>query len=96
MPIASFFYRDALLKIKSQYFTGKELEGLDPNCGILSVADQTAKGIGHLIAASLCLRSPGPRFLTPPIYKYTACGLKEVLKDLPQTLSTGPLYWDIF
>ena len=96
MSIASFFYRDVLLEIKSQYFTGKESEGLDPKCGILSIADKTAKGIGHLIAASLCLRGPGPRFLAPRIYKYTACGLEEVLKDLPQTLSTGSLHCDIF
>ena len=61
----------------------------------VSVADGTAKEIGHLIAASVCHRGPGPGFLTPWIYKYFACGLQEALKDSTQTLSTGSLYRDI-
>ena len=77
-------------------FGGEESESLDPKCGILSVADRTAKRIGHLIAVSMCHGGPGPGFLVPSIYRFTACGLQEVLKDLLQTLSTGSLYCDIF
>ena len=46
-------------------FGGEESEGLDPKCGILSVADRTAKGTGHLIATSVCHLGPGPDFLVP-------------------------------
>ena len=52
--IASFSYLDPLLEIKSKYFAGEESKSLEPKCGIVSVADGTAKGIGHLIAASVC------------------------------------------
>ena len=44
----------------------------------------------------MCHEGPGPGFLAPWIYKYVACGLQEVLKDLPQALSTGSLYRDIY
>ena len=50
----------------------------------------------HLITTSVCHGVAGPGFLAPWIYKYIACGLQEVLKDLPQTLSTGCLYCDIY
>ena len=40
----------------------------------------------HLITTSVCHGVAGPGFLAPWIYKYIACGLQEVLKDLPQTL----------
>ena len=42
------------MEIKSKYFAGEESKSLEPKCGIVSVADGTAKGIGHLIAASVC------------------------------------------
>ena len=89
-------YLDALLEIKSQYFAGEESEGLEPKCGIVSVADGRVKGICHLIAVRVCHGGPEPVFLAPWIYKYIACGLQEVLQDLPKTLSTGPLYRDIY
>ena len=54
------------------------------------------KGIGHLGAANVCHEGLGPAFLAPWIYKYIACLLQEVLKDLSQTLSTGCLYCDIY
>ena len=90
---------DALFEIKSKYFAGEKSEGLEPKCRILSVADGTAKGIGHLIAASVYHGGTGPGFLAPWIYKCIACGLQQTLqtaKDLPQTLSTGSLYCDIY
>ena len=42
------------------------------------------KGIGHFkeIAAIACHGGPGPDFLALWIYKYIACGMQEVLKDL--------------
>ena len=69
-------------RLKSQYFTGEESEGLELKCDIVSVANGTAKGIGHLIVASVCHGGPVPAFLASWIYKYIACGLQEVLKDL--------------
>ena len=91
-----FSHLDVLLEIKTQYFAGEELEGLEPKCGIVSVADGTAKGIGHLIAAVVFHVGPRPGFLAPWIYKYIAYGLQEVLNDLPQTLSTRSLYCDLY
>ena len=58
-----FSYLDALLQIKSQYFAGEQSEGLEPKCGTVSVADRTAKGIGHIIAASARHGGPEPGFL---------------------------------
>ena len=84
------------MEIKSQYFAEEESESLEPKYGIVNVADGTAKEICHLIAASVCHGGPGPGFLPPWIYKYIACGLQEVLKVLPQTLSTESLYCDIY
>ena len=50
----------------------------------INTADGTAKGIGHFkeIAAIVCHGGPGPHFLALWIYKYIACGMQEVLKDL--------------
>lgn len=59
------------MEIKSKYFAGEESKSLEPKCGIVSVADGTAKGIGHLIAASVCHGGT------------VDCGLEEVLKDFP-------------
>ena len=56
-------YLDALLQIKSQYFAGEQSERLEPKCETVSVADRTAKGIGHIIAASVRHGGPGPGFL---------------------------------
>ena len=41
------------------------MEGLKPKCEIISVADGTAREIGHLIAASVGHRGPGPTFFSP-------------------------------
>ena len=90
--IALFSYPDALLEIKCQYFAGEELEGLEPTCWIISVADGTAKWIGHFISASVYHGGPGPGFLAPWIYKYIACGLQEELKHVSQAFSIGYLY----
>ena len=51
------------MQIKSQYFAGEQSEGLEPKCGTASVADRTAKGIGHIITASVWHGGPGPGFL---------------------------------
>ena len=52
------------------------------------------KGIGLLITASVVSQGPGPGFLALWIYKYIACGVQEVLKDLAQALLAGS-YCDI-
>ena len=70
------------MEIKGQYFAGEKSEDLEPNCGVVSVANGTTKGIGHLIAASVCHGGTMPVFLAPWIYKYIACRMQEVLKDL--------------
>ena len=71
------------MEIKSQYFAGEKSEDLEPTCRVVSVANGITKGIGHLIAASVCHGGTIPGFLAPRIYKYIACRLQEVLKDLP-------------
>ena len=48
------YYLDALSEIKLQYFTGNEVDGLEPKCGTVNVVDGTAYGIGHLFAATIC------------------------------------------
>ena len=51
--------------------------------------------LGILLLLGVCHRG-GPVFLTPWLYKYIACRLQEVLKDLSQALPTGSLYCDIY
>ena len=70
------------MEIKSQYFAGEESEGLEPKCGIVSVADGRVKGICHLIAVRVCHGGPEPVFLAPWIFV--------------KTLSTGLLYRGIY
>ena len=50
-------------------------------------ADGTGKGIDHFIAATVCHGGPGPDFVAPWIYKYIACGMKEILKDLTDLMN---------
>ena len=71
------------MEIKSWYFAGEKSEDLEPNCRVVSVANGTTKGIGNLIAASVCHGGTIPGFLAPWIYKYIACRPQELLKDLP-------------
>ncbi|XP_047143016.2 uncharacterized protein LOC124817223 [Hydra vulgaris] len=59
------FYSEALKSIKIRFFTGDDLVGYVPSCGILSVADGTVKTIGHLFAASMVNGGPAPFFLSP-------------------------------
>ena len=61
---------------KSVYHCRKQL--------VSTPADGTAKGIGHFkeITAIAYHGGPGPDFLALWIYKYIACGMQEVLKDL--------------
>ena len=90
------YYLDPLLEIKLQYFTGNEVDGLEPKCGTVNVADGTAYGIGHLFAATICHGGPGPGFIAPWVYKYITHGLQDVLKELPPVLSPGSLYCDTY
>ena len=90
------YYLDALSEIKLQYFTGNEVDGLEPKCGTVNVADGTANGIGHLFAATICHGGPGPGFIAPWVYKYITHGLQDVLKELPPVLSPGSLCSDTY
>ena len=84
------------MEIKSSHFAEEVSEGLEPKCGIVTVAGGTAKGIGHLTAASVCQGGPGLGFLAPWVCRYIASGLQKVLKDLSWGLSIGSLYCDIY
>ena len=88
------YYLDELSEIKLQCFTGNEVDGLEPKCGTVNVADGTANGIGHLFAATICHGGPGPGFIAPWVYKHITDGLQDVSKELPPVLSPGSLYCD--
>ena len=88
------YHLDALSEIKPQYFTVNEVDGLEPKCGTVNVADGTANGIGHLFAATICHGGPGPGFIAPWVYKYITHGLQGVLKEVLPVLSPGSLYCD--
>ena len=88
------YHLDALSEIKPQYFTVNEVDGLEPKCGTVNVADGTANGIGHLFAATICHGGPGPGFIAPWVYKYITHGLQDVLKEVLPVLSPGSLYCD--
>ena len=89
-------YLDALSEIKLQYFTGNDVDGLEPKCGTANVVDGTANGIGHLFAATICHGSPGPGFIAPWVYRYITHGLQDVLRELPSVLSSGSFYRDTY
>ena len=78
--------------MKTQFFKGDDIHDFGPVCGTVSIADGSAYGIGHLIAASVCHGGPGPGFFALWIYSYITGGLKTVLKNLPNQLSSGSLY----
>ena len=86
----------ALSEIKLQYFTGNEVDGLEPKCGTVNVADGTANGISHLFAATIYHGGPGPGFIAPWVYKYIIHELQYVLKELPPVLSPGLLYCNTY
>ena len=44
-------YLDALPEIKLQYFTGNEVDGIEPKYDTVNVADRATNKIGHLFAA---------------------------------------------
>ena len=90
------YYLDALSEIKLQYFTGNEVDRLEPKCGTVNVADGIADGIGHLFVATICHGGPGPGFIAPWVYKYITHGLQNILKELPPVLSPGSLYFDTY
>ena len=87
-----FVFVEALKDVKMQFFKGDDVHGFEPVCRTVSIADGSAYGIGHLIAASVCHRGPGPGFFAPWIYTYITGGLKAVSKNLPNQLSSGSLY----
>ena len=90
------YHLDALSEIKPQYFTVNEVDGLEPKCGTVNVADGTANGIGHLFAATICHGGPGPGFIAPWVYKYITHGLQGVLKEVLPVLSPCSLYCDTY
>ena len=90
------YYLDTLSEIKLQYFTDEEVDGLEPKCGTVNVAEGTANGIGHLFAATICHSGPSPGFTAPWTYKYITHELQDVLKELLLVLSPGSLYCDTY
>ena len=64
--------------MKSLYFTGDDIIGYEPFCGMLSIADGSINKIGQLFAASIYHGGPGPGFLTR--------GITAVLPSLPKEL----------
>ena len=77
-------FSGALASVKQLFFEGNDNDGYAPSCGLQSVADGTARAIGHLFAASICCGGPGPGFLTAWCYRYLTKGVTGLLKNLPQ------------
>ena len=72
--------------MKSLYFTGDDVIGFEPFCGMLSIADGSINKIGQLSAASICHGGPGPGFLAPWVFRYITRGIAAVLPSLPKEL----------
>ena len=72
--------------MKSLYFTGDDVIGYAPFCGMLTIADGSNSKIGQLFAASICHGGPGPGFLAPWVFRYITHGIKAVLPNLPKEL----------
>ena len=75
-----------------QFFNGDDVHGFEPVRGTVSIAEGSAYGIGHLVAASVCHGGPGAGFFAPQKYTYITGGLKTVLKNLQNQLSSESLY----
>ena len=80
----NIIFSGALASVKQLFFEGNDNDGYAPSCGLQSVADGTARAIGHLFAASICCGGPGPGFLKPWCYRYLTEGVTGLLKNLPQ------------
>ena len=80
------FLLEALNQVKSLYFTGDDVVGYKPFCGMLSIADDSINKIGQLFAASICHGGPGPGFLAPWVFRYITRGITAVLPSLPKEL----------
>ena len=48
-----------------QFFNGDDVHGFEPVRGTVSIAEGSAYGIGHLVAASVCQGGPGAGFFAP-------------------------------
>ena len=60
-----------------QFFKGDDVYGFEIVCETVSIADGSAYGIRHLIAATVCHGGPDPGFFAPWIYTYINHGLKR-------------------
>ena len=72
--------------MKSLYFTGDDVIGSEPFCGMLSIADGSINKIGQLFVASICHGGPGPGFLVPWVFRYITSGITAVLQSLLKEL----------
>ena len=90
------YYLDALADIKTHYFVGNDIDGYEPCCGTVSIANGTARSIGHLIAASICNGGPGPGFFASWVYSYITSGIEEVFQKLPTELSSKCKYHETY
>ena len=60
-----FVFVEAFKDIKMQFFNGDDVHGFEPVRGTVSIAEGSAYGIGHLVAASVCHGGPGAGFFAP-------------------------------
>ncbi|XP_078490016.1 ubiquitin-protein ligase E3C-like [Ciona intestinalis] len=91
------FYTESMMEVKQQFFAENEDgSGYEPVCGTVSVADGTARTIGHLIAASLCHGGPGPGIFVPWLYCYLSGGIDKVRQNLPLQLDKKCEYGSVY
>ena len=72
--------------MKSLCFTGDDVIGYEPFCGMLSITNGSINKIGQLFAVSICHGGPGPGFLAPWVSRYITRGITAVLPSLPKEL----------
>jgi len=80
------FSLESIKSVKEKFFAGNAKEGYEPYFGIVSVADGTAKAVGHLFAASIVNGGPAPGFISPWIFEFMVNGITDAVKICPQQL----------
>ena len=60
-----FVFVEAFKDIKMQFFNGDDVRGFEPVRGTVSIAEGSAYGIRHLVAASVCHGGSGAGFFAP-------------------------------
>ena len=86
------FCLEALEYVKKTRFIENSEIGFEPFCGLVSVTDGSLMAIGHLFAASIVNRGPGPCFLATWVYHYIIDGLDCIFSFLPSRVDDRTLY----